>query len=398
LYQKLWNADLGIKVGKEEKRVIEQLKDINFLDKTNEKENLKQFVQVMKDYTPKDKNKKDKKKDSTDNGSGGDGHDGLKIFSDNQIMEGIKQFSNECTNPSEFEKIVQEVLSEGQKKDSKIDTITSSSTTRLSSAGIDKGITLLANNFYTALAEKYSIPIRKKPSHKNGSLFPHSHSSFSIGDSISDLDPFSSPGILPGVTKKWVRQEGEFSNNYETVPNNIIIIDNSPSMFQKNGNSSVMSPSEKIYLHIVGATAISNAYLDNSGKVAVYSFGSSDYFTALSKNKSDIHTALRRYSVNGGTTFNEKFLTSVLKDNPEEFDITVVSDMDISNLQNFVNTVINIPKTHRVHLLYTNNEYISKVNTLKNAFKNKDNVATLPLIYDADIKRIVMGELKKSVH
>ena len=40
----------------------------------------------------------------------------------------------------------------------------------------------LADNFYTALAEKYRIPIRKKQMHKNGSLYPHSHTPFEVGD------------------------------------------------------------------------------------------------------------------------------------------------------------------------------------------------------------------------
>ena len=70
------------------------------------------------------------------------------------------------------------------------------------------------------------------------------------------------PPILPGITKKWVRKEGEVYNNEEAVPDSFIVIDNSPSMFMPNGNE-VIAPSERTYQHIVGATAISNAYLAN---------------------------------------------------------------------------------------------------------------------------------------
>ena len=52
-------------------------------------------------------------------------------------------------------------------------------------------------------------------------------------------------------------------------------------------NNEVISPDDKIYLHIVGATAVSNSYLDNNAKVAVYSFGSQDHFTSFTKDKED---------------------------------------------------------------------------------------------------------------
>ena len=45
--------------------------------------------------------------------------------------------------------------------------------------------------------------------HKNGTLYPYSHTGFEVGDPITEVDAFSTPGILPGITKKWVRKEGE---------------------------------------------------------------------------------------------------------------------------------------------------------------------------------------------
>ena len=69
--------------------------------------------------------------------------------------------------------------------------------------------------------------------------------------------------------------------------------------------------------------------------------------------------------------------------------------MDISNLDAFVQTVLSIPQTHRVHLLYTGNS--GYVNHLRQTFGDKDNVAILPLTTESDIEKITMGELKKSV-
>ena len=161
-------------------------------------------------------------------------------------------------------------------------------------------------------------------------------------------------------------------------------------------NNEVISPDDKIYLHIVGATAVSNSYLDNNAKVAVYSFGSQDHFTSFIKDREEIHRELRRFSKKGGTTFNPEFLESTLRQNEGGFDVSVISDMDISNLDAFVNSVLNIPRTHRIHLLYTENN--SRVSDLRSKFGAKENIALLPLIYEKDIHNIIMGELKKSVY
>jgi len=157
----------------------------------------------------------------------------------------------------------------------------------------------------------------------------------------------------------------------------------------------VIAPSKRIYQHIVGATAISNAYLLNDSRVAVYSFGSNDHLTNPTKDRESVHRELRRYSSDGGTTFNSRFLEGVLKDSEVEYDISVISDMDIRNLGGFIDTVLGIPQTHRVHLLYTeNNGYVEK---LRGSFGNRENVAILPLTCENDIQKITMGELQKSV-
>ena len=106
------------------------------------------------------------------------------------------------------------------------------------------------------------------------------------------------------------------------------------------------------------------------------------------------HKQLRMYT-GGGTTFNPRFLEGVLRESEGEYDISVISDMDIRNLDRFVNAVLGIPQTHRVHLLYTeNNGYVGK---LRQSFGNRENVAILPLTSERDIQQITMGELQKSV-
>lgn len=380
LYQKVWGQDLGIELGEAETKLVDKLSGIDYLDKEDELDNFREFVQVLKDYQPPQQSGEGSKQGSGEGSQEGEGQsNGVGMFSDNQIREGLKQFAQECGNAEEFEEIVKQVLSEGEEKGKP-------QQFHGISAGTDKGITLLARNFYTALAEKYTIPIRKKPIKKNGGLYPNSHTGFSVSDSLNDLDSFSTPGILPGITKKWVKKEGEVATNFEAVPNSVLIVDNSPSM---------PNPEEGVSIPVLGATAVSTAYLDNDSKVAVYSFGSQDHFTNFSKNKEDVHRELRRYSVSGGTTFNPRFLEGILRESEDEFDISVVSDMDISNFGSFVDTVLGIPQVHRVHLLYTHGGgYAGK---LRERFGGKENVAILPLLYESDVSKIVMGELRKSV-
>tara|TARA_Y100000034_G_scaffold133216_1_gene198102 strand:- start:739 stop:2463 length:1725 start_codon:yes stop_codon:yes gene_type:complete len=396
---------LGIRPTDEERSLIDKLKDIDYTNKAQETDNFRRFAQVLKDYQPpqQDDKKEGEGQEGEGNGKGqgqGSGQgkpcsgNGLDGFSDNQVREGLKQFAQECSNPQEYEEVVRQVLNEGEEQGGQGQEQTQPSQAMGKRAGSGRGITQLADNFYTALAEKHAIPISKKPMHKNGTLYPYSHTSFEVGDPITDVDAFSTPGILPGITKKWVKKEGEVYGDNEAVPDSFLIIDNSPSMFMPNGNE-VLAPSKRTYQHIVGATAISNAYLLNGSRVAVYSFGSNDHLTNPTKDREAVHRELRRYSSDGGTTFNSRFLEGVLKDSEGEYDISVVSDMDIRNLGGFIDTVLGIPQTHRVHLLYTeNNGYVGK---LRESFGNRENVAILPLTCESDIQKITMGELQKSV-
>ena len=104
----------------------------------------------------------------------------------------------------EYEEIVSQVLSEEEGKENS-EQQGQTSQPMGTKAGTGRGITQLVDNFYTALAEKHVIPVKKKQMHKNGTLYPHSHTSFELGDPITDVDAFSTLGILPGITKKWVK-------------------------------------------------------------------------------------------------------------------------------------------------------------------------------------------------
>jgi len=165
LYQEVSEQDFGVELNEEERGLVGKLGEINFLDKVRETNNFRTFVQILKDYQPPQQNKQGQGQDGQGDGEGqqdqgepcaGSGN-GLEGFTDNQIREGLKQFSQECSNPGEYEKIVRQILDE--KSGEELGSQQKPSGKR---AGSGRGITELAGNFYTALAEKYTIPITSK--------------------------------------------------------------------------------------------------------------------------------------------------------------------------------------------------------------------------------------------
>ncbi len=359
IYQKLWNQDLEIKLNFKEKCLIRKLSKLNYLNKEKQEQNLRKFIKNTREYL----------EDLEGQEEGGNGEGGIRegadpnlasIFSENQIREGVKQFARE-SQPGKFEKTVKEVLG----------------------AGTEKGNLIIAGNFYSALAENYSIPIRQRKMRKNGGLYPYSHKEFSMGDTIDDLDCFSSPGILPGVTQKWVKKQGEVMEENFGTPNSLIVIDSSESM---------INPDENISASVLGGTVIANAYIDNNSSVAVYNFSASDIVLKPSRNKEKIHQKIRTYQ-NGGTTFNPSIIEKIIR-NEEYMDISVISDMVINNLEEFHNYVSKIPNLHRVHLFYTNPHGYSDIPA---SLISKENVGILPLWSASHIRDITMGELRKSI-
>ncbi len=383
LYQTISGQDFGIQLNKEESDLVERLKDIEYLDKDIEIYSFRKFAEIMKDVKINDKGGKGINIIGIGNAQG---DNGIKIYSPNQISQAVKAFALECKSLKDFENAVKAAIGEGLEKEEQGDP--ADEDLKGLKAGTGRALTQIASNIYTALADGFSIPIKKRPMKKNGGLFPQSHEPFELGSSFKDIDPFSSPGVLPGITKKWVRAEGESYMDEERVPDSVIVIDNSPSMSMGG------SPSQTIYPHIVGATAIANAYLENGAKVAIYSFGSEDKFLPFSTNKARVHAELRRYSKDGGTTYSAEYLENLLKDSENQLDFSFISDMQISNLDDFVKSILSIPNMHRLHLLCTHPETYPY---LLEKFKTMPHIAVALFSAYDHIRDVVMGEIGKSI-
>ena len=363
LYQEMLSQDLGVRLNRKEKKLIKELKEIPFTNQMSEDANLRRFIELTRDslrgYRPRQ------------------GAGFLGMFTPEHVQEGLTQVAQECSDkgysPDQFEQIVSEMLSEGK---------------IVPGPGDGKGKLRESRDIYTALSRNYAVPVVRKGLLRNGSLRPEEHKPFSTETPLEDLDPFSSRGILPGVTQAWVRKEGETAVQ-KGIPNSILVIDNSPSM---------PDPNKVVSIPVLGGNVIARAYLLNDRAVTVYSFGGSDYVYGPSRDEKEISRVLRLHSGKlGGTTFSPEKLESLLRDRKEVFDLSIISDMEIKNLGDFIRTVSGIPKLNRVHLFYTDPEKMSYVTQVQEATKLMDNVGYAKLFSKKDIEGITLGELKKSL-
>ena len=368
LYQELFKEDLGVRFNwrkKKEKDLVKKLKEINFTSLNEEDQNLKKFIEITKNYL---------KTYKPESNAGF-----LGMFTNEQIQQGLDALALECADkgytPNQFEQLASELTKEGK---------------IIPGVGNKKAELIESRNIYLSLARNYSIPIIKMQTEKNGSLVPVEQKQFSIGTPIKDLNPFSSKGILPGITKAWIRKEGETIKELG-IPDLVLVQDNSPSM---------PNPNEVVSVPVLGSSVISRTYILNDKPVTIYSFGSSDYMYGPSKDEEEVNKALRLHSGReGGTTFNPNKLEFLLKEKSKPFDLAVVSDMEISNLADFILSIKSMPKLHRIHLVYTNPiaNYMAYVNEIINKTKGMDNIGYLQLFTKDDIGNIAMGELRKSL-
>ena len=77
----------------------------------------------------------------------------------------------------------------------------------------------------------------------------------------------------------------------------------------------------------------------------------------------------------------------------ENIDITIISDMEIHNLDDFLSYVASLPNVNRVHLFYTRSEKIGKI---AKRLMHRENIAISPLHAKEDIGDIV-GDLKQGL-
>lgn len=386
MYQETWGRDLGLPTIKEMEDEIESLKskknmitndsvektieekqkflnavkeisEIDYLDKSNWSMNSKRFSKIVEEYADIEPMTGSDLKDQ---------------FSDDERNAGVKDFAQNST-PKEFEEILRE-LDELEQGASGMD------------AGLGEGdLKRTREDFYKLRSSKYSIPVESIKLEASGSMFPESHSSWEVGDPAGDIDFWSSYGrVLPGITQKWNRSEGQTHGQTEKTPDCLIVIDSSGSM---------TDPEKDISKAVLGAGAAADAYLKRGSSVAVYNFSDansgSEMTVDFTTNRDDVYEGLCSY-YGGGTVLNYESLDRFLEGR-DDVDIFMITDMEIANRKSVMDYLSDFDG--RLTAVYVRRG--AGAAEFESVMSKQDNTVVYEVDGEADIAKIIVGKIKR---
>jgi hypothetical protein len=345
-------------LSKEMQERIDNLKRIDFLDRSNSHINIRLYARVINDML-----KKDGQGEGDEEGAACMGMD-LNKFSGAEIKKALADISNKVSI-DDFKRIYKFALTLNGMKEDKMD----------AKDEVDVSI-----EYYKAIAEKYHIKVLNLPITSSESQYPSTMREWELSSDIRKLNIYRSFGkLMPGITKRWVYAPQETYSDKKKLPNSIIIIDSSGSM-----PNPVTSTSNAV----VGAFAVAMAYTSNSANVDVINFSCSSSETKY-KGEMDAFKALAKY-IGGGTTPPVEKLEQAISD--EKKDITVITDgfngADESTINAFMHLLNEMGETNRVSYISigvsTNEEYRRKYANIK--FHDVDR--------EEDIGSIILGDMR----
>jgi hypothetical protein len=306
LYQKIWGLDLA---ADEFEKIISQLSRIPYLDRSLWSDSIRRFAALIQELLDEEQT------DEEMQNAGSMGEHNLGQYSPQEIEQGLKKLASEAATPGEFNSIFQDIQDDLPNTLGKKD----------QGAGLGKGDGFEADMlYYMHLAQNYTLPIRKRPMQKSGSLYPHHYVPWEAGKPFDDIAPWKSFGkIMPGLTKSWQRLEGEIYGQEYGTPDCMVIIDSSASM---------VDPHKQISYAVLGAACTADAYLRNRARVAVYNFSDAgdELILPYTRNRKKIYGALCRY-FGGGTQLFVKNIRAIQTEHLP--DIFLITDMQITNLE-----------------------------------------------------------------
>ena len=369
LYQKIWGVDLGVS-GRDE-GVSRKLARLPYLDRSRWNETIRRFVQVIEPLLKKEEGTREMSKPNPM------GKHGAQGYSAQEIAEGVKALAAEVDEPSEFREIFQDLKTEFLEVPELGE----------NAMGLGPGRSVDADLlYYMKLAQNYTLPIRKRPVEKSGSLYPERHTPWEVGRPYQDIDPWTSFGkIMPGITQVWERREGEVQGEDEGTPDCIVVIDSSGSM---------TDPRRHLSYAVLGAACACEAYLRNGARVAVYNF--SDAFAGgrrvlpYTDVRKDIYATICHY-YGGGT----QLLVESIEDlqTGQVPDIFLITDMQITNLRTLIE-YFNGCK-NRVTTVHIGDN--KEVRAFRHAAAARKRVTIYPVEKKEDIPRIVLGKLREYI-
>jgi len=378
LYQKIWGIDMGIPlprtVGKRHEEIVRRLSRIPYLDRSRWAESIQKFARSLKPLFFEEQEEEANSGGKGNSNPQGD-HD-LTHYSYEEIDQGLRDYVKKRMALSEFRELIEDFSDELKESGYGIEEAMG----RGRAQPIDADIL-----FYMKLAENYSIPLKKLPLEKKGSLHPHSHSPWEIGSPFQDVDIWTSFGkIMPGLTQIWKKKEGKGRGKKESAPDCLIAIDSSGSM---------INPRKDLSYAVLGAACAANAYLRNDSQVAVYNFsdapmGGKDILDYTDKRE-DIYRVLCKY-FGGGTALELEDLIPLIQGR-KSLDLFIITDMKITNLEVLINFFGKIKnRITAVHI--GENPHAVR---FEKAVEKKKNISIFTVKRKEDIPHIVLGSIRE---
>jgi len=378
LYQRIWGIDLGIESSRKgeegHEEIVRRLVRIPYLDRSKWSESIRKFARSLKPLMIAEQKEQEARGEKGKSNPQGE-HD-LTHYSSEEIDNGLRDYAKKTKALSEFREVVEDFSDELKEAGYGME----------GGMGRGYGTPIDADVlFYMKLSENYSIPIRKVPIEKKGSLHPHSHSPWEVGSPFQDVDVWTSFGkIMPGITQIWKKKEGKGRGKMEGTPDCLIIIDSSGSM---------INPRKSLSYAVLGAACATNAYLRNNSKVAVYNFsdapmGGRDILD-YNDNREEIYHVLCKY-FGGGTALDLEDLIPLIKGR-KHLDLFIITDMKITNLEALISFLGQIQnRITAVHI--GENPYAAR---FEKAVEKRKNIRLFTVKRKEDIPHIVLGSIRE---
>jgi hypothetical protein len=366
LYQRIWGKDLSVQ-GYEE--ISRKLSRIPYLDRKPWPDSIRRFSKIIQGLLELEK------KSGTLNQPSPMGQNDFGRYTEQELDQGLKEFAMSTGNPGSFSEVVTDFEEELQE----------AGFNTSSGMGFGPGSPLDADIlFYMKLAENYSLPIKRTPIEKSGSLYPVSHSPWELGKPFRDIDPWTSFGkIMPAITQIWERREGDTFGEEEGTPNCIVAIDSSGSM---------TNPRQQLSYAVLGAACASDAYLRNDAKVAVYNFSDAQHggrkTLDYTRHRKQIYQSVCHY-FGGGTRLDIKDLDSLQE--PSRPDIFIITDMQITNLEALI-SYLNGHENRVTAVHIGENRHVMQ---FKRSMGIRKNISIYSVQKKQDIPKIVLGKIRE---
>ncbi len=369
----------------EHKEVVSQLNKINFLDEQNENVAIYQFGSAILKLL---------KKDFTTNSSSGNPLGGTLVeqipgLTNEQIENALNRIATKH-GLNEYERIKKFIKKKTGNKFGREKTGEDSQ--RI--AGIESSDLSWNNDlidYYFRKASGIGVYIFKKPLIVDArESYPGELEKFKIGDDFSRINPFSSKGILPGITSKFKVVAGLVKDRKLSYPDLFVSLDTSGSMeHPRNPSIAVLAAYILgINYHKNGSCVGMNNFSTNCAllfpsreindffRLACAYFGGGtvydttklkDYFTTLARNpnlfkkhglkgitlssEEDYRNLLARLDPKSRKEFERKEITVCLdrqvKEIYERLDHIMITDGEIMNIQEVIDYVASTAKYTR---------------------------------------------------